>query len=156
MKITPTLHKGINIDIESLLDWVKLESIAVDGARLEGKLGNNLGAKMHMDEDWKSYVLPDIDHSFSEQIKYVSQEIKAARSPSTETGELQITPENVDMWYGALNQARLALETEHALSILNEEDFDHFEELDEELKRAVVKSHFYLFIQSHLLQHVMC
>ena len=140
MNITPTLQKGVKISIESLLDWAKLEFIAIDGARLEGTLSSSLGAKMHLDEDWKSYVLPDIDHTFSEQIRYVTQEIKAARSSSTEVGELHITQENVDLWYGALNQ----------------EDFENFEALDAELKSAAIKSHFYLFIQTHLLQHVMC
>lgn len=156
MRIDPTECGDLRIEIEDALDWARLELITIDGARLEGKLGSSLGAKMKMDDDWKSYVLPDIDQAFSEQIQFVNREINAARSESPQQGELHITSENVDQWYGALNQARLALETEHALSTLDDNDIEMFEELDHGLRSAIIKNHFYLFVQSHLLQHVMC
>jgi len=95
MKIAPTLQGGLRIDIESLVDWARLEFIAVDGAKLNGNLPTHLSRKMKVDEDWQSYVIPDLSVHFSEQLQFILKEIRTARSENSDEGEIHITPDNV-------------------------------------------------------------
>ena len=153
MRIAPTLQGGLRIDIESLLDWASLEFIAIDAAKLEGSLPQSLGSKMKMDDDWKELILPDLQQSFDHQVQSVNREIKLARSENAEQGEIHITSENLEPWYGALNQARIALENEHQISQYN--DIKELEEvLEDDIQVAFIKYHFYTVLQEHLLEHV--
>ncbi len=155
MRIAPTLQGGLRIDIESMLDWARLELIAIDGARNESTLGLKLGGRMELDKDWIDYVLPDLEADFSSQLQYVHKEVRVARSKDSEKGEIHITSENVGLWYGALNQARIALESELELSQYDEIDSDTVKSLSNEVRSAIIRNHFYTVIQTNLLEQVM-
>ena len=68
MNLTPTLQGGIRLDMESTLDWARLEMIVIDAVNNDEELALTLGSRMVMEEDWKDYVLPDLQHSFNEQL----------------------------------------------------------------------------------------
>ena len=155
MNLTPTLQGGIRLDMESTLDWARLEMIVIDAVNNDEDLALTLGSRMVMEEDWKDYVLPDLQHSFNEQLSYVNQEIKKARSGENKEGEIHITTENVDLWYGALNQARIALEALHQVSNYDSSDPEVVSLLSDEVRSSILKYHFYTLLQSHLLEHVM-
>jgi len=153
MNISPTSEPGIRIDIESLLDWSRLQLIVVEAAKQENSLALVLGRNMDMEDDWVDYVLPDIQDGFNEQVKFVDNTLKKARSKNVESGEIFITPENVHYWYGALNQARLTLEANFNVS--NYSELEDLDSLEESVKSSVIKNHFFCALQSQLLTHVM-
>jgi hypothetical protein len=63
-----------------------------------------------------------------------------------------IEPDDAFQWYGALNQARLALEDLHHFG---PEDQVAIGELSPASRSAFFRSHFYLALQSLLLDHVI-
>jgi len=82
-------------------------------------------------EDWREVIQPELEENFRSQVRGVLDEIENAAPMSSEeleeleeygfdevTGEaplyaLEIPPESVEDWYGALNQGRLALEAKY-------------------------------------------
>jgi len=155
--MAPTLEGGLRIDADSLTDWMILELICADATNLPGPpLYDQLSSKMEQDDDWKEFVVPDIVEQFNDQVSFVSRAISAAPRDEEHAGSLFIQKEDAMTWYGAVNQARLSLERQHNLSNLKditcEEDL---EELEPELRAAVIRNHFYNSIQSLLLDFVM-
>jgi len=121
MKIAPTLDGGLAIEPSSDIDWEVLAMIVQD-----------IGGSDHL----------------SKSLASVAAAIKEARSK--EETAIFIHPEKADVWYGALNQARLALESCYQLS-----DYDDFDEASEDLRSAYFRDRFYCFLQSTLLEYVM-
>jgi len=155
--MAPTLEGGLRIDADSLTDWMILELICADATSLPGPpLYDQISSRMEQNEDWKEFVVPDIVTQFDEQVTFVSRAISAAPRDEDHAGSIFITKENAMTWYGTVNQARLSLEKQHNLSkveeIITEEDL---EELDSEVRAAVIRNHFYTSIQSLLLEFVM-
>ena len=72
------------------------------------------------------------------------------RARAKEEAVIFVHPEKADVWYGALNQARLALESRYQLS-----GYDDFEKAAEDLRSAYFRDRFYCFLQSTLLEYVM-
>ncbi len=157
MKMAPTLDGGLRIDADSLTDWMILELICADAARLPGSpLYEQLSSHLEKDDDWKEFVEPDIKSQFSEQITHVSRALSTATKDETHAGSIFITPQNAPIWYGAINQARLSLEKQFNLSKLDHiDDEDDLADLDDDLRGAVIRNHFYTAIQSLLLDYVL-
>ncbi len=156
MKVMPTLEGGLRIDAEDESDWDVLAGIVSDAVSCDEPLGDRLG-NLVTDEDvapdWKEFVVPDLDLSFTIDLRHVTTAIESARLEcGGANGPLWITREEAAHWYSALNQARLAIE----------ETF-HFgpgedvvpTDLSPVRRSAFLRTQFYCAIQSLLLEHVM-
>ena len=147
MKIAPTLDGGLAIEPSSDIDWEVLAMIVQDIGGSD-HLSKSLASLMVDGSEWEEYVMPDLTSNFNAQANHVAAAIKEARSK--EETAIFIHPEKADVWYGALNQARLALESRYQLS-----DYDDFDEASEDLRSAYFRDRFYCFLQSTLLEYVM-
>ncbi len=151
MKAAPTLEGGLRIDIERKSDWAILSLICIDAKGPEDHcLAEQLSQlssshPLSENEDWKDYVIPDLHDTFAKQIRDVAAQISAANQQLEEASSLLIKREQVDTWYGTLNQARLNLENQYQLSCLAEE------ELDSLVRSAKYRYEFYTLVQSWLL-----
>ena len=156
MKIMPTLEGGLRMDIEDPSDWHLLIGITHDAVSCDKPLADRLGNLITEDEvadDWKEFVVPDLDEGFSTALSDVATAIASARLESGGgPGPLWITREDGFSWYSALNQARLALEEQYHFG--PGEDVDPAK-LPLDRRSPFLRSQFYCAIQSLLLDHVM-
>lgn len=157
MKLAPTLQGGLRIDADSLEDWMVLDAICADASNLPGApLYERLSEKMPKDPDWEEFVAPDIRSQFSDQITHVSRAISSASMDESHAGSIFISKEDAEVWYGAINQARMTLEQQFQISEMDEfVDLDELGELTEEKRSAVIRGHFYSTFQSLLLEYVL-
>ncbi len=157
MKMAPTLKGDLRIDADSLTDWMILELICTDAARLPGPpLYDQLSSKMEQDDDWKEFVVPDMVTQFEEQITHVSRAISSAPKDEEHAGSIFIKKEDAMIWYGACNQARLSLEKQHDLSKLEMSETEvELEDLELELRSAVIRNQFYGDIQMVILEFLL-
>lgn len=157
MRVMPTLEGGLRIDVETATDWLVLEQIASDA--LEGgaeKLPARLGALMDEASDWDEVVIPELQQFFSGQLRKVTETVGSAQrasDPEDAEGEIFIGPEDGPEWYGALNQARLALERRYKFGPTQE--VTEVEKFSAVKRSAFIRSQFYCALQSVLLEHVL-
>ncbi len=150
MKVAPTLEGGLRIDVETPLDWMVLRCIPYD-ARGGIDLADHVASPMAADEameDWQEFVLPELREGFNAQLEAIEAAIANA-GDGEDPGEVFITRENSELWYGGLNQARLALEERYGLSTAEPEEMSPGE------RSAWFRSQFYLHVQSLLLDYVL-
>lgn len=156
MKVSPTLEGGLRIDAEDLGDWEVLHAILHDAKHGDGDLAGRLGEMISEEsgaEDWREYVMPDLREAFTEQLDKVSTTIEGAMAEANGgPGSIWIHRNEGMLWYGALNQARLAIEETHHFGPT---DSVTMEDLPPARRSAFFRSQFYLAIQSLLLDHVM-
>lgn len=156
MKILPTLEGGLRIDAEDLTDWEVLHAIVHDAKCGESDLATELGNLISDEQaaqDWADYVTPDLRENFESQLSLVAESIqKAMEKAGGEAGPIWIAKDQGFIWYGALNQARLALEDHHHFGPL---DHVALGKLNPASKSAFMRSQFYLALQSLLLDHVI-
>lgn len=157
MKIEPTLEGGLRVDVESPLDWHVLMAIVHDARGAEKDLADRLGGLIDEDsgaEDWQEFVVPELRDGFDGQLRAVAEAIGSAMNESTEgVGSIRIKRAEGSIWYGALNQARLALEDLHHLS--GEMPADLSEEQALEWRSASARSYLYGKIQHFLFELVI-
>ncbi len=156
MKVVPTLEGGLQIEVEASIDWLALERIAADA--LDGgeeKLPARLGALMDEDSEWDDLVVPELEDLFNGQLQKVRDSVEAAQqeAPGPSGGTLFIMKEEAADWYGALNQARLALESRYQLE--GGEEGDTMEQFPPPKRSAYIRSQFYRALQSVLLEHLL-
>jgi len=147
MNIAPTLEGGLAIEPSSDLDWEVLEMITKDIGR-PAHLAESLAGLMADESEWEEYVVPDLKMAFNNQSHYVAAAIQNARDNNERV--LFIKPNQAEKWYGAINQARIALEARYQLDALED-----FEDVPEELRSAYFRGNFYHALQSELLGYVM-
>lgn len=147
MTVTPTLEGGLAIEPGSETDWEVLELITRDIGR-PAHLAESLAGLMADDSEWDEYVVPDLTSGFDRQAGYVAAAVQDAREHDERV--VYIKPKQADKWYGAVNQARLALEARYELS-----EQSDFEDAPDELRSAYFRDRFYLMLQSMLLEYVM-
>lgn len=151
MKAAPTLQGGLRIDVESALDWMVLRCISYDARGGGLDLADRVSAKMAGDEgmeDWEEFVLPELRDGFNAQLDAIEAALALA-GDGEEPGEVFITREDSELWYGGLNQARLALEERYGFSHEQPEDMTPGK------RSAWFRSQFYLHVQSLLLDYVL-
>ena len=103
--------------------------------------------------DWSEWVVPELEEGFEAELGHVKMVIETARSEASGgVGPLWIIPREAQRWYGALNQARLALEAIHHFGPSDGIDPD---KLATEKRGAFMRSQFYCALQSALLERVM-
>ena len=156
MKVMPTLEKGLRIEVETATDWLGLEQIATDA--LEGgieTLPTRLSALMDEESEWDEIVVPELEDFFTGQLRMVRDTIHAAQQESTDSAEgmFLIMRAEGAQWYGALNQARLALETHYRFG--PGEEVNEVESFPPPKRSAFIRSQFYCALQSVLLEHVL-
>ena len=159
MKVMPTIEGGLRIDIETPSDWLVLEFIPLDAlGESGGKLPERLGALMDDDSEWDEMVIPELRMFFADQVSKVAQAVKDAQADvelgkEEASGTIFITNEAGEDWYGALNQARLGLESQFKFG--PSEEIDGLEEFSEEKRGGYVRNRFYLALQGLLLDYVV-
>ena len=161
MKVMPTLEGGLRIDVETATDWLVLEQIAPDA--LQGgveKLPDRLSALMDEESGWDEVVIPELREFFSGQLRKVAETVFRAQgkvAPEEKDwdaeGRLFIEREDGAEWYGALNQARLALERRYKFGPTQE--VTSVESFPAAKRSAFIRSQFYCALQSVLLEHVL-
>ncbi|WP_018970211.1 hypothetical protein [Rubritalea marina] len=159
MTVAPTLDKGLRIDVDSATDWQVLDMICTDASLKAGSsLAESLGGFMEDDEDWAELMTPELDDQFNAQVAHVSKTISSAKKENDLTGSVSISREDADIWFGAINQARIALEERFHLSQLEEEFEDGIdpENIDDPaLLAAVIRYDFYSRIQTIMLDYIL-
>ena len=154
MIIGPILQGGLKLIAEDEKDWEVLKCIHLDAS---GDLSERLSALMDEDSMWDDIVAPELKDEFSSQVKFVHGKIleafRASKDPSDEEGEIVILKEEADLWYGALNQARLSMEERYRLGPRDIREVEAFG--DEEVKSAHYREEFYVAVQSLLMQYAM-
>lgn len=94
MKIAPTLEGGLRVDAEIADDWILLEAIVDDAMGRKDRLADRLGKLVtdeSLTEDWREFVVPDLDADFQSDIASVALAVEKARGQS---GKLRATSES--------------------------------------------------------------
>ena len=156
MKIAPTMEGGLRIDPETPEDWHILRAILLDANGHETDLASRLGNLMTDEaiaEDWQDIIVPDLRESFTDDLHHIYAAIEAAAAfPEGEDHPIWITPGDAIIWYGALNQARLALEEQYHFGPDPESDSANLSPVRHE---ALLRNHFYSALQSFILEHAL-
>lgn len=147
MKVAPTLEGGLCIEPESDTDWTVLTTIVTDAGR-PAHLAESLADLMDSESEWEDLVLPDLRDTFEGECRYVQAAVTNAREKNEQA--IFITPQGGGKWYGAINQARLALQARYQLHKI-----DSPEEAGRELQSAYFRERFYLMLQSMLIEYVI-
>lgn len=147
MKILPTLERGLSIEPESDRDWSVLGMISADIGR-PAHLAESFAGLMADDSEWDEWVVPDLVDGFTFQSLLVDAAIADARKQTPPA--IIIRPEHADCWYGAVNQARLALQARYRLDVM-----ESLDEVPEDVIEAYIRDRFYSSLQSLLLEFVM-
>lgn len=158
MRIAPTLDRSLRIDAENPTDWLVLEMICTDASQMPDEpLADKLALYMSGDEDWAELITPELSEQFNEQILHVSRAISTANKDADLTGCLFIKEEEADIWFGAINQARLSLQERYDVSQYDEsaEDDPNLDFEDPSLKAAIIRYHFYTSLQSLMLEYIL-
>lgn len=148
MTITPTLSGGLKLQPEEEQDWLILFEIANDG---DADLAQQFSELMDEDSMWEEIVQPELETEFSKQRKTIVDAVRQAQEAGED--ELVIEQADADAWYGALNQARLAIEAKHQFGPRELHDLDELK--DPEMRSAYFRNDFYCSVQSLLLEYVM-
>ena len=148
MTIGPTVGGGLKLVPEEKQDWMVLLQITQDG---DAEVAKKFGGLMDEDSMWDEIVVPELEADFDRQRKLVLKAVLEARALGDE--EVVIGSEDAETWYGALNQARLALEEEYQFGPRELSDPDEI--ADDQTRSAYYRNDFYSTIQSLLLQYVM-
>lgn len=147
MTLAPTLNGGLKLIPEERQDWLVLLEIATDANE---SLAREFGELMDEDSMWDEIVVPELEVEFSKQRKHVVQAVKRAQRAKVK--EIVIEPREADLWYGALNQARLSLEAKHKFG--PREFAEPGEITDREMRSAFLRDEFYLTLQSLILKYI--
>lgn len=147
MKAAPTLDGRIRIDLEDAIDLAVLRAIVGDARGRDDDLASQVsaGTEPELAEDWEDFVLPDLRATFDAQLETVVRALREVAPGDT----VFIGGDEAEAWFGALNQARLALEERFGLSRQKEE------ELLGTLRPVAIRAHFYQMLQGMLLHFLM-
>lgn len=94
-------------------------------------------------EEWQEWVKPDLQEEFRGQLDSVKKALR--EQPS----KLRIEVEHFDLWYGALNQARLVLHMRHQFAGVD--DVGEVMSWDEGKREAFMRFQYALALQGALL-----
>ncbi|GAA5482111.1 DUF2017 family protein [Haloferula sargassicola] len=147
MKAAPTLDGRLRIDVESEADALVLMSVIADARQQPEALAEDVGGLMPEEarEDWDEFVLPELRDRFSDQLDRVANAVRTLG----EGDSLFIAGDEAEAWFGALNQARLALEARYHFT--RDQDAD----AGAEVRSARIRSHFYQVVQGLILDCLM-
>jgi hypothetical protein len=147
MTLGPTVGGGLKLIPEEVQDWLVLLEIAADAHQ---DLASSFAKLMDEDAMWDEIVVPELETEFGAQKKHVLQVVRKARRSNQE--EIIIDVQDADLWYGALNQARLSLENQYRFGAMNLSSANDIEE--REARSAYLRNDFYLTLQSLILRYI--
>ena len=157
MKVVPTVEGGLRIEVGTATDWLVLEQIAPDALKMKKESrASRLSALMDEASEWDEMVVPELSDLFNRQLHCVQETVQGAQKASEEDpglGHLFISQEDGPSWYGALNQARIALEGYYRFGPAQE--IEEVESFPPPKRSAFIRSQFYSALQSVLLEHVI-
>jgi len=148
MTIAPTLSGGLKLLPEEDEDWFILLEIAQDG---DADLARHFADLMDEDSMWEDIVMPELASDFSKQRETVMNAVVQAKKRDED--EVVIELADADAWYGALNQARLAMEAKYQFGPRELRDPSQLK--SKEMRSAYFRNDFYCTVQSLLLEYVM-
>lgn len=152
MNVALTLEGGMRIETESADDWGILRFLPYDAENCDQDLTSRLGVPIddaEGKEDWELFVADDLRTVFSGQVAAVRRAIEEAAAQAHEgAGQVTITHDTVEQWFGTLNQARLALEARYQFHGAAQTE-------NSERMFAYQRSQFYTAIQGLLLDRAM-
>ena len=164
MNVMP-MEGGLRLAIETALEWEHLEQIPMDAMGDEdgdGKLAERLGALMDEASDWEDVVIPELRVYFSEQLGLVARAVGEARKHAVdepdeegELGKIYIKRSEAEAWYGALNQARLALESRYRFGAAEQFVVEEFSGFPQDKLRGFLRMRLYSGLQMMLLDYAM-
>lgn len=104
---------------------------------------------------WQEWVQPELQEAFSSQLNSVTNHRKGAENVIT------IPANELELWYGAVNQARIVLDD--IFHFFDEDLSDNFDEVmsdyagqwEEEKQAAYQRMHFYAWFQEIMLEGMM-
>lgn len=146
MKIEPTLEGGLSVKMESDADWMVM-ALIVEDAGDSAHLAEFFGELMDDDSEWSEWVVPDLDATFCSQCACVREVVEKARLAGESAVLVRVG--EAESWYGALNQARLSLQSRYSFDAM-----PTLEGVNDELKSAYFRDRFYTYLQSLLLEFV--
>lgn len=155
MKISLQPGEFIHLEVEGGVEWALLQQMVLDARAYESELPVALTDNLCEEtrKDWEEFVLPDLLEGFSQQLKFVVEEILASsRRANQGPGVVTISKTDAWNWYGALNQSRLALEAKHHFGPGVENSLAAIPEC---AQSAFGHSRFYSLLQSLLLENLM-
>lgn len=156
MKVAPTLEGGLRIDAEGSRDWEVLRMIVPDAVSRGSDLAARLCERMSAGEggeDWAELVEPELRSLFDSQLAVVANAVEeAAAAAANAAGPLLIPRTAAETWYGALNQARLAIEERHQFHAPHA---GGPEGMPPGRRSAWFRGQFYLAVQGLLLDHLL-
>ena len=163
MTIMPTMEGGLRLGIEEPREWGNLEQIAADAlGDGDSKLAERLGALMDEESDWEEVVIPELRVYFSEQLGTVTRAVREAQQEAREEpdedgeiGEIFIKRNEAEAWYGALNQARLALESRFRFGPSDDLTMEGVQGFTQDKLEGFVRMRFYTGLQGVLLDYAM-
>ena len=108
-----------------------------------------------LSDDWKLYVEPELQYLFQTALEVVDGDLKKVKRKKQENGEfissLSFSPEHIEAWLSATNQARLVLS-----EVYNFREAELSGEIPEAINNekdlALFQVHFYGFIQECFLR----
>jgi hypothetical protein len=114
------LFSNVAGDYFQLLQQVPLHADSSGFAKGEQRLKQSPIAEPANDEDeeinsdWREHVLPDMLAEFSRQVDVLSADLSKAKRFEDRGGEEEyeflIPNDHIELWYGAINQARLVMQ----------------------------------------------
>lgn len=158
MKVTTTPAGDLKIRVEHGAEWLLLSSVVRDARAGEFDPAASVGARTtdeQMRAEWAEWVEPDLRQGFDHQLEAVAAAVAKARGMARgktllASAEWVVPKADFAALYGALNQARLALEAKYGLAE-NPPEEEAEEAAPDERWSAYLRSQFYLFLQSRLL-----
>lgn len=146
MTVSPTVNGGLKLTPEDDTDWNVLSAIILDA---DEELAKRFAGLMDEESMWEDIVVPDLETYFSAQLEKVLKNVNEAKPE----GEVIISKEDAEDWYGALNQARLGLEKKYHFG--QEEEVDPLDLKDEKSQNSYLRGRFYSAVQSLILEYVL-
>jgi hypothetical protein len=109
------------------------------------------GREAEADADWREFVRPDLEDHFAMNRDVVEEDLQGMRDSKSGGLEVEIPMAHLPQWIHALNQARLALNTQHNLG---ERELEEDEAVSGEEGLVLFHIQFYGLLQEWMLSLV--
>ena len=149
MKISPTSDSELIIELETASDARAFEHILADARGSEGvdHLAQTLSGFMDADSEWDEWVVPELKEGYRQQLDIVEETLSDIRNKNLT--KICIDEDSVELWYGAINLARLMLNERYHFDAV---EFD--EDTEEVIQLAYMRDQFYTALLSLMLDFI--
>jgi Domain of unknown function (DUF2017) len=145
---------GLDLFSCELLNQIPVSAQAEESGPVQTRffMSPTAGTNADIDEDWKTYVEPELRQIFQSALEVVRDDL-ADFPPSTpeESYTLPLPVSHLPSWINALNQARIALAAVYSVT---EEDMERLSLAGDARALALYQIHFYGRMQEYFLLEV--